>query len=104
MPYYKYMTVFNGVMGLSVLFVIWGQTYFFSWYGVYDNPQDIIKMRSEFRFTLIPGVFLLVPLMFFIMGFVSTFSLLHNKKQGEGVTIKESIFFILKRIAKLWPF
>jgi hypothetical protein len=73
------MNVFTGIVGISIIYAIWANTYFFSWFGVYDNPQDIIKMRGQLAFTLIPGGFLLVPLLYFCMAFVNTFSLMHNK-------------------------
>lgn len=103
-PHTKYLTVFNGVVGLSLIFSIWCTTYFFSWFGVYDNPQDITKMRGEVMFSLIPAGFLIAPLLFYSMAFVNTFSLTHNKPEGEYLTIFESLWFILKKILKLTPF
>ena len=78
--------------------------YFFSWYGVYDNPQDILAFRSSYFFTLIPGAFFTVPVLFFALGFTSTFSLLHNKPEGTGMSFKDALFFIGKRVARLLPF
>lgn len=98
------MTIFNGVMGLSLIYAIWGQTYFFSYYALYDNPQDLKAMRDSFFFTLIPGAFFTVPVMFFGLGFTSTFSLLHNKAEGDGMTLGEGIRFIIRRFIRLLPY
>jgi len=37
-PLFKHMKVFNGLVGFFLIYSIWGNTYFFSWYGLYDNP------------------------------------------------------------------
>lgn len=103
-PYFKHMRIFNGIIGVSVIFAMWGNTYFFSWYGVYDNPQDLISMRQGIGATLIAAAFLVVPLLMFVMGFVSTFSLLHNKTEESGMTLTEGLAFIGRRILKLLPF
>jgi hypothetical protein len=34
-------------MGFGIIYVMWASTYFFSWYGLYDNPQDLKKMRGD---------------------------------------------------------
>ena len=100
----KYMKVFNGITALCMIYAIWGNTYFLSWFGVYDNPQDISRLRNQWIFTLVPAAYLTVPLLFFVQGFVSTFGLLQNKPDGEGVTIKESLYFIIKKALRLTPF
>jgi hypothetical protein len=98
------MTIFNGVLGLGLIYSIWCTTYFLSWYGLYDNPQEITAMRQDPAFTLIPAGFLIAPLAFYIMAFVNTFSLVHNKTQDEYLGVKESLWFVLKKIIKLTPF
>ena len=61
-------------------------------------------MKSQFIFLLIPGALMMAPLFFFALGFVSTFSLTHNKPEGEKMTVLEGLKFIGKRIVKLTPF
>jgi hypothetical protein len=61
-------------------------------------------MKSQFIFLLISGAFMMAPLFYFALGFVSTFSLIHNKPEGEKMSIKEGLLFIAKRIIKLTPF
>ena len=41
----KNTNIFNGVKGLAILYLVYGSTYFFSWYSYYDNPYDIQKMQ-----------------------------------------------------------
>jgi hypothetical protein len=98
------MNIFNGLIGFSLIYAIWGGTYFFSWYGLYDNPHDLTKMRNSVGFVFVPGAFFVASLMFFCLGFVSTFSLIHNKGEGEKMTIHDALMFIVKRIVKLIPF
>jgi len=91
-------------MGFGIIYVLWASTYFFSWYGLYDNPQDLKTMRGDFLFLLIAGAFMMAPLMLFAMGFVSTFSLTHNTPEGEKMSMIEGLKFVGKRIVKLAPF
>jgi len=37
-PYTKHMKVFNGLIGICIMYAVWGNCYFFSYYFVYDNP------------------------------------------------------------------
>jgi hypothetical protein len=37
-PLYKNLSIFNGLLGFGIIYVMWASTYFFSWYGLYDNP------------------------------------------------------------------
>jgi hypothetical protein len=101
---FRHMKVFNGLIGFFLLYAIWGNTYFFSWYGLYDNPEGVISMRQGFGFVLITGVAFVASLLFFTQGFVSTFSLMSNKPEGEDVTVMECLMFVVKRIVKLLPF
>jgi hypothetical protein len=39
------MKLFNGLVGFFLIYAIWANTYFFSWYGLHDNPQDVLAMR-----------------------------------------------------------
>lgn len=91
-------------MGFGIIYIMWASTYFFSWYGLYDNPQDLKKMRGDFIFLTIAGAFMMAPLCFFVMGFVSTFSLIHNNPEGEKMSFIHALKFIAKRIIKLAPF
>ena len=103
-PLYKHLSIFTGVMGFGIIYIMWASTYFFSWYGLYDNPQDLKKMRGDFIFLTIAGAFMMAPLCFFVMGFVSTFSLVHNNPEGEKMSFIHALKFIAKRIIKLAPF
>ena len=98
------MKVFNGITAVCMIYGIWGQVYFLSWFGLYDNPEDITKMRNSWIFLLIPAVYLTVPVLFFVQGFVSTFGLLQNKPDGEGITFVDGLLFIIKKVGRLLPF
>lgn len=37
----KYLKVMNGLKGSAMLLMIWGTTYFFSWFSVVSNPNDL---------------------------------------------------------------
>lgn len=98
------MSIFTGLMGFGIIYVLWASTYFFSWYGLYDNPQDLKEMRGDVIFLTIAGGFMMAPVGFFVMGFVSTFSLTHNTPEGEKMKFVDALKFIVKRIIKLAPF
>lgn len=72
----KNLKVFNGIRALSSLYLIYGSTYFFSWYAIYDNPDDINRMKKSLLFSIIPGAFFIVPMFLFTSGFLATFSFL----------------------------
>jgi hypothetical protein len=98
------MKVFNGLVGFFLIYAIWGNCYFFSWYGLFDNPQDILAYRQKYGFVLITGIAFVASLLFFVQGFVSTFSLMHNKPEGQNVSIFEAFGFFFKRVVRFTPF
>ena len=98
------MKVFNGLVGFFLIYAMWGNTYFFSWYGLYDNPHDVLTLRQNIGFVFITGISFAASLLFFVQGFTSTFSLVHNKAEGDDVTFMESLKFFLKRIVRFTPF
>jgi len=62
--------VLNGVKALASLYYMYGITYYFSWYSVIENPQDIMVMKENPIFSLIPGAFFTAPVFLFLSGFL----------------------------------
>ena len=60
------MKVFNGLVGFFLIYGMWGNTYFYSWYGLYDNPQDVLAMRQRIAFVFITGISFFASLLFFV--------------------------------------
>ncbi len=61
-------------------------------------------MRQSLGFCFITGTAFAASLLFFVQGFTSTFSLMHNKPEGQDVTFMEAITFFLKRVVRFTPF
>ena len=99
----KSLRVFNGVRAMSSLYFMYGCTYFFSWYGIWDNPQDFMKMKNSVLFTIIPGALFIVPVILFTSGFLSTLSFLQTAEHELWSVV--SVFgFYKNRVIKLIPF
>lgn len=47
---------------------------------------------------------MMAPVMFFALGFVNTFSLIHNRPEGESMGALDAIKFVFKKLVKLTPF
>ncbi|CDW87686.1 UNKNOWN [Stylonychia lemnae] len=99
----KNLRVFNGIKALSSIYFIYGCTYFFSWYAIYDNPSDINKMKNNILFAIIPGVFFIVPMFLFTSGFLSTFSFLQTK-ETQQFSAKNIWNYYLRKVIKVIPF
>ena len=60
--------------GSAVILTGWGLTFFFSYYSVLSNPQDINDMLNSYFFNIVSGTIYTVPLFFFCSGFLQTLS------------------------------
>lgn len=97
------LKVFNGIKALSSLYLIYGNTYFFSWYAIYDNPGDINTMKDSALFSIIPGTFFIVPMFLFSSGFLSAFSFLQTNEHNQ-YTVSNIWNFYLRKVIRLIPF
>lgn len=82
-PVTKHLKVFNGIIGLAMVYLIFCHTYYFSWYGIVDNPFVLDEWKQSLLFTFIPGGFFVVPSLLFALGFVSTYSFLNKPTEKQ---------------------
>lgn len=71
-----FLSVFNGLKGISMVFMTWGFTFYFVWYSVVSNPEDVDTMAKTLTFNIVSGCVYTVPIFFFCSGFLQTFSIL----------------------------
>lgn len=72
--------------GLSVIFMTWGFTFYFVWYSVISNPEDVDNMASTIFFNVVSGTVYVVPVFFYCSGFLQTFALLQANNKGDMFT------------------
>jgi len=53
-----------------MLLVIWGQTFYFSWFSVISNPQEANDMGNTLLFNVVSMCVYTVPTFFFVSGFL----------------------------------
>jgi len=76
--YNQEIQILNGIKAISTLLALYGSVAFFSWYGVYTDPIQIINAIDSYSFTFTIGSALYaVPILFFAAGFTHSFSLLN---------------------------
>jgi hypothetical protein len=66
----KYMRLFNGIKGISILYFIFGSTYMFAWYAIIGNYYDLDEMRKTYTFSIVTGAYYMAPIGFFTGGFL----------------------------------
>lgn len=70
------LRLFNGLRGGALLVSIWGMTFFFSWYAILSNQNEIKDMISSWTFNVVSMAVFAAPVFFFASGFLQTHSLL----------------------------
>lgn len=76
----KNLKVFNGLKGASAILVIWGITFYFSWFAVISNQPEVDTMKDTMLFNIVSGTVYTVPIFFFCSGFLQTFSFMQKDK------------------------
>jgi len=97
------LKVFDGLRGVSAVYAVYGSTYFFSYFGIIENPYDIDKIRGQFGFIFIAGSFFTAYTFFFLGGFLSAFSFLQTP-QEERYTAGNLGKYYAKKLLKYMPF
>lgn len=74
---------------MMICYIIFGATFFFSWYSILGNPTFVNNITSSFSFVFVEGAFFCVPVFFMFNGFLQTFSFNQkpNNKMFTGPTI-----------------
>ena len=72
----SYLRIFNGLRGISALIACWGGTFYFSWYSILANPNDVDDMMKTETFALVSGCVFIFAVFMFCSGFLQTHALL----------------------------
>jgi peptidoglycan/LPS O-acetylase OafA/YrhL len=86
-----HLSVFNGLKGLCTVLMTWGFTFYFSWFSIVANADEVDDMRNEFAFNFVSIAVYTVPVFFFCSGFLQTFSLMQEAERRKEHDL-ESIF------------
>jgi len=97
------LKVFNGIKGVSMVIVIWGWSFFFAWFSIISNPNEVEEMRNNMWFTLVSMAIYTVPTFFFCSGFLQTFSFLNKNKEESMYTPKKLALYYLRKILRFVP-
>ena len=97
------LKVFNGLKGFAMLYVIWGQTFFFSWYSVINNPESVKQMRSQTLFNAVTASVYTVPVFFFCSGFLQTFSFTQKDKEESMFSFYKLVNYTVKKFLRYMP-
>jgi len=93
------LKIFDGIRAVSVIYLCYGMTYMMAEYGIIQNPQYVEYVRKEFWFVFVTGGFYSVSILFFISGFLLTYSMLSTEFTAASVGK-----YYAKRIFKLMPY
>mmetsp|Transcript_7393 Transcript_7393/g.12482 ORF Transcript_7393/g.12482 Transcript_7393/m.12482 type:complete len:206 (+) Transcript_7393:791-1408(+) len=99
----KHLSVFNGLKAASAILLIWGQTFFFSWYSIVNNPDQVAEMRKDYAFNFVTGTLFCVPLFFFCSGFLQTYSFVQRDKRESLFVPKNLAKYYLTKLLRFVP-
>jgi len=83
--------------------VIWGQTFYFVWYSIISNPNEVKEMRDDLWFTVVSMTIYTVPIFFFCSGFLQTFAFLSRNKRESMFTVKALTTYYARKIFRFVP-
>jgi peptidoglycan/LPS O-acetylase OafA/YrhL len=96
--------VFNGLKGLSMVYMVWGFTFYFVWFSVISNPEEVQTMKGSIFFNVVSGVVYTVPVFFFCSGFLQTYSFLQDNDQNNSKFTKEELGkWYLRKVTRYIP-
>jgi peptidoglycan/LPS O-acetylase OafA/YrhL len=98
-----YLSVFNGLKGSAVIAVVWGQTFFFSWFSIINNPDEVTAMMKDSQFNMVSAVTFCASVFFFCSGFLQTYSFLQHDQEESMFTPKNLGLHYLKKLLRYMP-
>lgn len=99
----QHLSVINGLKGLSVVLATWGITFYFVWFSIISNPEDVDNMTKTIFFNIVSGCVYVVPVFFYCSGFLQTFSLLQANNKGDMFTPINLGKWYLRKILRYIP-
>jgi surface polysaccharide O-acyltransferase-like enzyme len=64
------LRLLTGMKGIASIWIVWGMTFFFAWLSYLSNGDELPAMVSSYTFTVVSFTTFIVPLFFFISGFL----------------------------------
>lgn len=97
------MKIFNGYKALAAIAVIWAFSFWFLQYSEITNPDQVVDMLDSYAFTIfVASTVYTIPLFFFSVGFLQTYSFMQQPEQLRYKSKKLTKYMIWKLI-KFWP-
>lgn len=83
--------------------MVWGFTFYFVWFSVISNPDEVKEMRKSIVFNIVSGTVYTMPVFFFCSGFLQTYSFLQRDSQASMFTKQELGKWYLRKITRYIP-
>jgi hypothetical protein len=83
--------------------MIWGITFYFSWFSVISNQPEVDSMMDTMLFNTVSGTVYTVPVFLFCSGFLQTFSFLQKDKEESMFTPAKLMGYIFKKFTRYIP-
>ena len=97
------LEVLNGIRVISCIFVILGQSYFYTLKGPIQNLEAIQDWIEGGFFSLVLSADLIVDTFFWLSAFLASYQLLVSIKLNNGKLPSSKCLIIMNRIVRLWP-
>ena len=72
----KNLRVINGMKFCLTLYILYGNTYLYTYYSIVADPVQAAKFRVSFWFMFVSSSMFATPCLFWMAGFLHTFSFL----------------------------
>jgi hypothetical protein len=95
------LRVVNGLKVVLTLYLIYGNTYLYTYYSIVADPVQADKFRHSFWFLIVSGSLFTTPCLFWIAGFLHTISFLQVEEEKQFTFANISRWYIRKIIRYL---
>jgi len=99
----KYLKVITGLKGAAMMMMVWGATYYFAWFSVVSNPNELQDMRKTYFFNIVSSTVYTVPLFFFCSGFLQTFAFMQRDQEESMFTSWNLAKYYFRKIFRYMP-
>jgi hypothetical protein len=96
------LRVMNGLKVFLTLYILYGNTYLYTYYSIVADPVQANNYRLSFWFVFVSSSMFATPCLFWIAGFLHTFSFMKTVEE-KGFTLRNILSFYFKRVIRFFP-
>lgn len=96
------LRVMNGMKFWMTLYIMFGNTYLFTYYSIVANPVQADEFRHSFAFLLVSASMFATPVLFWIAGFLHAFSFL-EVQEDKRWTFDNLRGYYVRKIVRYLP-